>query len=34
MATITGDTESWNSHKFSEVETYIKSRFTRITNNR
>ena len=25
MAAITGKTESWNGHSFSEVETFIKS---------
>jgi hypothetical protein len=25
MAEITGSTESWNGHTFSEVETYIKN---------
>ena len=27
MAAITSNTESWNNHKFSEVETHIKNRF-------
>ena len=28
MAAITSNTESWNNHKFSEVETHIKNRFS------
>ena len=28
MAAITSNTESWNTHKFSEVETHIKNRFS------
>lgn len=32
MAAINNDTESWNNHSFSEVETYIKNRFNRLNN--
>ena len=30
MAAITSDTESWNSHSFSEVEAHIKNRFQEL----
>lgn len=30
MAAITSNTESWNNHKFSEVETHIKGRLNSL----
>ncbi len=33
MAAITSNTESWNNHKFSEVETHLKNRFNELEYN-
>lgn len=33
MAAITSNTESWDSHKFSEVETHLKNRFNELEYN-